>query len=81
MVMGVWVDYSLFENDRNKLNTLGKQTGSVLRVHQILQQKPIISIAKTAEETGLTVPTINSESGVILNIIHEENTGTVGYGK
>lgn len=50
----------LVENDRNQLNTLGKPAGSVLRVHQILQQKPIISIAKVAEETGLTIPTVTA---------------------
>jgi Fic family protein len=63
----------LFENDRNQLNTLGKQTGSVLRVHQVLQQKPIISIAKAAEETGLSVPTVTAafEQLMRLEIVRE----------
>jgi len=58
----------LFETDRNQFNALGKQAGSVLRVHHILQQKPIISIAKAAEDTGLTVPTVTAAFGHLMRL-------------
>ncbi|MEK7774329.1 MAG: Fic family protein, partial [Candidatus Zixiibacteriota bacterium] len=46
-----------FEEDRKKIQPLGKGTGSVLRVHHILQQSPIISITNLARKTGLSFPT------------------------
>lgn len=63
----------LFEKNKNKINALGKPAGSALRVQQVLQQKPIISIAKAANETGLTVPTITTafERLIKLEIVKE----------
>ena len=49
---------SLFEEDRAKIETLGRPATSALRVHQLLQQKPIIAIPDTARETGMSAPTV-----------------------
>jgi Fic family protein len=46
-----------FEEDRKKIQALGKATGSALRVHHVLQQSPIISITNVARKTGLSFPT------------------------
>jgi len=46
-----------FEEDRKKIQPLGKATGSALRVHHVLQQSPIISITNVARKTGLSFPT------------------------
>ena len=48
----------MFEEDQKKLQTIGKASGSALRVHQALQKKPITSIARLSETTGLSVPTV-----------------------
>jgi len=49
---------SLFEDDRAKIETLGRPATSALRVHQLLQQKPIIAIPDAARETGMSSPTV-----------------------
>lgn len=49
---------SLFEEDRAKIETLGRPATSALRVHQLLQQKPIIAIPDAARETGMSAPTV-----------------------
>lgn len=48
----------LFETDRHKIEKLGRPAISALRVHQMLQRKPIISALSGAQETGLTRQTI-----------------------
>jgi len=49
---------SLFEEDRAKIESLGRPAASALRVHQLLQQKPIIAIPDAARETGMSAPTV-----------------------
>jgi Fic family protein len=49
---------SLFEEDRTKIESLGRPAASALRVHQLLQQKPIIAIPDAARETGMSSPTV-----------------------
>ena len=44
---------NLAEQDRKKIQTIGRSSGSALRVHQALLQRPIISIPKICEITGL----------------------------
>jgi len=48
----------LFEADRRKIEKLGRPAVSALRVHQMLQRKPIISALAGADETGLTRQTV-----------------------
>jgi Fic family protein len=43
----------LADEDRGKIQTIGKAAGSALRVHQALLQRPILSIPKICEATGL----------------------------
>lgn len=47
----------LFDADRKRLATLRQQANAPLRVHEILQKKPLISIGTAARELGITVPT------------------------
>jgi Fic family protein len=47
----------MFERDRGRLQDIGKSAGSALRVHHALQKKPILSIAKAAQMTKLSMPT------------------------
>ena len=43
----------LFENDRMKIQKLGRAAGSAYRVHQILQNAPVSSIAQLAKKPAL----------------------------
>ena len=47
----------LFEEDQARIEQLGRPAGSALRVHLFLQKRPVISIAKLADQIGMTRPT------------------------
>lgn len=49
---------SLFEADRQRIESLGRPAASALRVHQLLQQKPIVGIPDAALKLGISAPTI-----------------------
>ncbi|MGH9717375.1 MAG: Fic family protein [Candidatus Acidiferrales bacterium] len=49
---------ALIEKDRHKIEDLGRPAASVLRVHQHLQRKPIITIPATAQQLSLSPPTV-----------------------
>lgn len=49
---------ALIEHDRRRVEALGRPASSVLRVHQHLQRKPIITIPATAEQLSLSAPTV-----------------------
>jgi len=50
----------LFEQDRRRIAQLGRAASSALRVHQLLQRKPILSIPKAATALNLSAPTVTS---------------------
>jgi Fic family protein len=64
---------ALFDKDRQKIETLGRQAGTVHRVHQLLQRKPILSIPLTAESLKVTAPTARSAVEALekMKIVHE----------
>ena len=49
---------ALIEEDRREIEALGRPASSVLRVHQHLQRKPIVTIPVTAEQLSLSAPTV-----------------------
>jgi len=61
----------LFDRDRKLIQTLGGTSGSSLRVHHLLQRKPLLTIAEATSELGLSKPTIASclEALAGLNIV------------
>ena len=62
---------SLFEADRQQIESLGRPAASALRVHQLLQQKPIVGIPDAALKLGISAPTIAK------SIQHLEKLGIV----
>jgi Fic family protein len=50
----------LLEQDRGKIESLGRPAASVLRVFQHAQTSPILSIGGTAGKTGISFPTVTS---------------------
>ena len=51
---------TLFKNDRERIAALGRTSGSALRVHHALQERPVDNPTRLALRSGLTLPTVNS---------------------
>ena len=64
---------TLFERDRRRIESLGRAAGSALRVHQLLQERPFVSIPMAADRLGISRPTIarSIEHLERLGILHE----------
>ena len=51
----------MFQDDRGRLeNISGRRAGSVLRVHEAMKEKPIVSLSEVSRHTGLSFPTASS---------------------
>jgi len=50
----------IFAADRIKIESLGRPAGNALRVHSLLQRKPVTSVAAATSELSLTAPTVRS---------------------
>lgn len=61
----------LFEVDRHRIEELGRPAASALRVHQLLQQKPMIGINEASEKLKISPPTVNK------SIQHLEELGII----
>ena len=48
----------LFDKDRTKIEGLGRPAGSALRVHQLVQRKPITSVPTAATQLRISAPTV-----------------------
>ena len=51
---------ALFDADRRTIEALGRPAASALRVHQLLQTKPLITIQMAADALALSRPTVAS---------------------
>ena len=49
---------ALFEDDRRRIEGLGRPAASALRVHQLLQGKPLVTIPGAAKALALSQPTV-----------------------
>lgn len=63
----------LFERDRRRIEKLGRPAGSALRVHQLVQERPFVSIPAAAERLGISRPTVarSVEHLERLGVLHE----------
>lgn len=50
----------LFDEDRKRIASLKQQANAPLRVHEVLQKKPIVSIGTVAEELAMSIPTVTN---------------------
>jgi Fic family protein len=48
----------LFRQDQAQIEKLGRVAGSVLRLHQFMRRRPLVTIPRAAAETGLSAPTV-----------------------
>ena len=65
-----------FERDRSRIEQAGRRAGSALRAHEALKQRPTLSIARIAEQTGLSTPAVSSAIDLLAQLgIVREMTG------
>lgn len=51
---------NLAETDRRRINDLGRVAGSIMRIHQALLERPIVSSTWLTTKTGLSPATVNN---------------------
>lgn len=67
---------ALFERDHEKIKQSGKLAASPLRIHGILQERPVLSASYAVKSAGLSLPTVYSAIRHLQNIdIVKEVTG------
>lgn len=69
---------SLFEEDRKRIQSIGRSALSALRVHEHMQKKPLIDIGAAARALNLSVPTVSGALARLEGLgIAKETTGKV----
>jgi Fic family protein len=65
--------WALFDRDRRQIQELGKIAVTALRVHDLLQQRPIISVTAACKALDLTHPAVNKSLRKLeeMNIVRE----------
>ncbi|MBI4729229.1 MAG: Fic family protein [Acidobacteria bacterium] len=67
---------TMFQDDRRRIEPMGRRAGSALRVHEALKSRPILSLAITSERTGLSFPAASSAMDLLVELgIARELTG------
>ena len=75
----------LFDEDRKKIETLGRATGNTLVVYDLLKRFTFLNAPKAAETTGLTPPTVRSaidqlqELGVVKEVTGKQRDRVFVY--
>lgn len=58
----------LFERDHKRIKQSGRSASSPLRVHQVLQERPLLSVPNIATNAGISLPTAYSAIGFLQSI-------------
>ena len=67
---------SLFQEDRSRIQRRGRAAGSALRVHQALQERPIVSLRKLVDRTQLSFPAVSAGMKILETLgVAQELTG------
>lgn len=67
---------NLFDMDRRRIESLGRPAASALRVHELFQTRPIISVPTAASRLGLSAPTVRKSMANLMGLgIVREITG------
>jgi Fic family protein len=67
---------TLFDQDRETIQVLGRRATSTFRVHDLLQRRPLVTIQVAAKELGLSVPTVGKSLDLMIDLgIVREVTG------
>ena len=67
---------ALFQADRERIAGLGRPAASTLRVHEVLQKRPVLSIPAATKELSLSEPTVAKAMEHLVKLgIARETTG------
>jgi cell filamentation protein, protein adenylyltransferase len=67
---------AMFQDDRGRIEPMGRRAGSALRVHEALKARPILSLPAVCEATGLSFPAASSGMDILAGLgIARELTG------
>lgn len=67
---------SLFQKDQSRIQQAGRAAGSALRVHQVLQERPIVSLQELANRTDLSFHAVTSGMQILEKLgVARELTG------
>lgn len=75
----------LFRDDRARIHGIGRLAGSALRVHEVLQRRPVRPAAAIAKSSRLSVPTVMSalralaEAGVVSELTGRQRNQVFSY--
>ena len=48
----------LFRHDQARIETIGRAAGSALRLHELMRQKPLVTIPRAAAQLAISAPTV-----------------------
>lgn len=66
----------LLATDRRTIGTLGRSATSMLRIHDLLQRRPVVTIQAASKELSLSVPTVTKSLDHLIRLgIVTETTG------
>lgn len=57
-----------FDEDRQKIEALGRLSGTALRVHQYIQRRPMLTVANVSRELEVTHPTARSAINALIKL-------------
>lgn len=67
---------TLFDADRRTIGLFGRSAASALRVHELLQRRPLLTIRATSKELTLSTPTVTKAFDLMVSAgIVRETTG------
>ena len=67
---------AMFQTDRAKIEDAGRRTGSALRVHEALKERPVRTMSSAVNATGLSFPAVSSAMSLLVDLkIARELTG------
>jgi len=75
----------LFAKDRERIAELGRAAGSALRVHELLQRRPLLSVPKGAKLLSLSPPTVRAslqalaDAGIVKEVSGRRRDRVFGY--
>jgi len=77
----------LFQEDQQRIETLGRSLGTTLYVFKLLQSMPLITIPRASQETTISVPTVTAalarleELGIVREITSRRRDKLYSYEK
>jgi Fic family protein len=67
---------ALFKQDRDPITTGSERASSALRIHDLMQRNPFLTVNRLVKTTGLSMPTVNAARSDLQRLgIVEEVTG------